>query len=673
MAANCSSEALLHKNAVSTEQEHLSICRPSAHQRGPSEVMNSSPAPNTGRSQESGSGPGLLQCSTVNPKQEVDGQRQSVNRCPPQHTGPTTVAANLNSSICTSDPAPPHIPQRTEDSSHALLCHKGSPPSAAMSQNSSPITSEKSLSHQNGHQQNEQHQSVKEQQQPQGAQSTPPECHPQNSPQQVNHTLPHNSVQPHHAPKTSPSPQHPTVNSPGQSGPPQPATLNSLSSHHPFAPFPSHPSSADHGDQRPSESTNRPDTESTAAPPQNTMMKSGPQDGIFKDQGFSPNHHQTTLVGRNQGMQSQRGPAPAHNTAVPLNCEVQANGAMPSYGQGNHQHLHLDQANRNRPIPPSAHNTYQNQTMKPLHNAAHHPTYHQQGGTAYSYHMAGQQHPQSHPNMYPLHQYQQQHYYPQLHPQAPAHNQANNRGSYPPEEWHRFHYQTHQPVQPNAYLPVASARGSGQLKDNSVSPLASEDSSGATLLSPGSVPEAGPNPGGLKDEESREQVSACSSSSACSPAKHAHKENSEEPESPKEILDLDSHNAASHYHGSQPPPQRRSHMSPGHVMSGFMYDPHTRRPGMQQSEIPPSHSMPQAHGSANRASYSGRSYLEQGCYAAQRPHPHLMEALQRPQQLPYSPGQTRMAMYRHPQPGGHLQGMMLQQRSLGPENFLHQG
>lgn len=189
-----------------------------------------------------------------------------------------------------------------------------------------------------------------------------------------------------------------------------------------------------------------------------------------------------------------------------------------------------------------------------------------------------------------------------------------------------------------------------------MSPLGSEGSSGTSLVSPGPVHDVGPHPGGPEEGqgESREQTGGGS------PTKPGHSESSEQPESPKEILDLDSHNAAA---------RRRS--SQQHTAPAFMYDPRALHPGMQQGGVPPPHMMPQSRG--NGPPYPGQAYPDPGRYAAQRPHPHLMEALQRPQQLPYSPGQTRMAMFRHPRPGGHFQGMMVQQRGLPPERFLHPG
>ncbi|XP_070828325.1 chromatin remodeling regulator CECR2 [Chaetodon trifascialis] len=683
VAANSiSNEASSHKNTVSVQQEQPSIPGHTRHGTGPAEGMQSPPDPNLGRSQENASGPGPPQASAESHKQDIDGQRLSSSHCPPQHISATTVSSHFNSS--STDPTPPSCPQRTQSSpqqkavSPTLLDQSIPPLHVAVSQQ----MSENNLPHMPNAKHSEYLQNIQKRQQPQTTQSTPPQNHPQSSPQEVTqNTQPHNSLlPPHHFPQNI-SPQRPTQNSPmhgmpqsaaqgAQPGPPQPAPLTSLPPSHPTPLLPSHPSPADHGDQRPSEPTSRPNTEGTAVPPQHTTMKSGPQNGIYKHQAFSPNHHQTPLVGSNPGMQAQRGPAPAHNPGMPPQPQSQANGAM--YGMGNHPHY--SQTNMTRPVPPSAHHPYHNQAINPLHNPPHHPAYHQQGGTSYSYHMPGQQHPQAHPNMYPPHQYQQQHYYPQLHPQAQAHNQANSRGSYPTEEWHRSHYQPRQPMPPSAYLPVASARGNGQMKDSSLSPLGSEGSSGASLVSPVPVPDVVLHTGGHEEGkcESREQASG-ESSIGGSPAKQVHTESSERPESPKEILDLDSHNAASRRRSTQPPQQQRPPASAAHMMSGFMYDPRAVHPGMQQGGVPPPHIMSQARGGGNRAPYPGPPYSDPGRYAAQRPHPHLMEALQRPQQLPYSPGQTRMAMYRHPRPVGHFQGMMIQQRGLAPEHFLHPG
>ncbi|XP_018558987.2 LOW QUALITY PROTEIN: chromatin remodeling regulator CECR2 [Lates calcarifer] len=682
-ANNICNEASTHKNTVSINQEHPPNPSPTGCHSGAAEGMQSPPGPNLSRSQENP--PGLLQSSTEGHKQEVDRPLSSSTN------SATTVSSQLNASnINSTDPTPPNPPQHAQNSpqQNALLPQNVLPLHVSASQNPTQQMSENNLPHmQNAHQQSEHQQNVqKQQQQPQATQSTPPQCHPPSSPQLLTQNAQqHNSLlPPHHVPQNI-SPQRPTQNSPmhgmpqsatqgAQPGPPQPAPLTSLPPSHPTPLLPSQPSPADHGNQRPCEPTSRADTEATAVPPQHTMMKPGPPNGIYKHQNFSPNHHQTQLVGSNAGMQAQRGPSPGHNPAIPPNSQGQVNGAMGPYSMGNPPHPHYSQTNMTRSMPPSAHHPYHNQATNPLHNAAHHPTYHQQGGTAYSYHMPGQQHPQAHPNMYPPHQYQQQHYYPQPHPQAQTHNQASGRGGYPPEEWHRPHYQPRQPMPPNAFLPAASARGNGQSKESSVSPLGSEGSSRASLVSPGPVSEAGPHPGGPEEGRGENRVqSSGGGSSGGSPARQAQTESSERPESPKEILDLDSHNAAARRRSAHPPQQQRPPASAAHMASGFMYDPRAMHPGMQQGGVPPPHLMSQARGVGNGGSYPGQPYPDPGRYAAQRPHPHLMEALQRPQQLPYSPGQTRMAMFRHHRPTGHFQGMMIQQRGLAPEHFLHPG
>lgn len=675
MATSPSNESSSNKNTILVDQENPSVPKPTEHQTLLSKGMYGPSAPNTGKSQEKPSGPGLPQSSRESEKQKVDGQRQSSYHCPPQRVDATTVSSHLNTCNNNStDRIPSTGSQHMQSTPHhkaqspALLQQKTSPLHTPVSQSCPQQISDNSFPHiQNGHQQSEQQQIIHKQQKSQATQSNPPHCHPHSSPQQINqNTQAHNSLlSPHPVPQnTTPSPQQSTKNSPAQPGPPQTAPVISLPLSHPAPLLSSQLSPADHGDQRPSEPTSRPDTESTSGPPHNPIMKSGPPNGVYK--------HQDSLVGSNQGMLAQRGLAPAHNTAMPPHSEGQANRTIGPYGLGNHQHLHLNQANMNRPMPPSAHHTYHNQTISPLRNTVHHPTYQQQGGTAYSYHMGGQQHPQAHLNMYPSHQYQQQHYYPQLHPQAQGYNQGNSRGSYSPEEWHPAHYQPRHLLQPSAYPPVASARGSCQLKENSVSPLCSEGSSSASLVCLGPVLEVGPHSRGPDDGkgESREQASGRSSGGG-SPVKNAHKDSSERPESPKEILDLDSHNAASRHRSTQPP--QRPPTTAAHAMSGFMYDPRAVHPGMQHGGVPPPHMMSQAHGGVNGAPYPGQPHADPGRYAAQRPHPHLIEALQQPQQLPYSPGQTRMALYRHPRPAGPFQGMLIQQRGLLPEHLLHPG
>lgn len=664
---NVPDEESSHKNIVSVNQEHPSISSPTGHYSGPADRMQSPLGPALGRSQENPSGLGTTENLTESSKQQVDGQGQSAGLFPAQPNSAVTVSTN------STDPAPPNPPQHKPSSPHqnapspALLPQNLPPVHVTASPNSTQQISESNLRHtQNAQQLSEHKQNIQKHERPQ-ASGTPPQSLPQSSPQPMTqNTQQHNAVLPSHQVTQSISPQCPTQSLRGtpqsstqgtQPGPPHPAPLTSLPPSHPTPLLPSQPSPADHGNQRPSEPTSRPDTEGTAISPKPTMMTPGPPNSNHKHQAFSPNPHQTQLMGSNLGMQAQRGTPNGHSPAMPPNSQGQVNGAMGPYGMGNPPHPHYNQTNMTRPMHPSAHHPYHNQAMNALHGPAPHPNYHQQGGTPYAYHMQAQQHPQAHNNMYPPHQYQQQTYFSQPHPQAQVHTQANGRGGYPPEEWHRSHYHPRQPMPPNSYLTVNSGRASSQSKESSMSPLGSEGSSRTSLVSPGPVPEAGPQPGGTDK------------GSSGSPVTQAHNESSEQPESPKEILDLDSHNAAARRRSTQPVQQHPP--SAGHMASAFMYDPRALHPGMQPGGIPPPHMMSQSVG--NRTPYPGQPYPDQGRYGAQRPHPHLMEALQRPQQLPFSPGQTRMAMYRHPRPGGHFQGMMMQQRGLVPERFLHPG
>nr|XP_015820931.2 chromatin remodeling regulator CECR2 isoform X2 [Nothobranchius furzeri] len=413
----------------------------------------------------------------------------------------------------------------------------------------------------------------------------------------------------------------------------QPAPLTSLPPSHPSPLLPSQPSPAELGDQRPSEPTSGPKSEGPAISPRPTMMSPGPPVN-YKHQALGPNPNLAQLM----GLQAQRGSSHSHHPAGPPHSQGQANGTLGQYGMESPLHPHYTQTSMSRPMPPSAQHPYHNQHVN------NHPSLQQQGGHAYTYQVPGQQHPQALRHIYQPHQHQQQVYYTQPHTQAQPLNQTVSRGAYPPKEWQR------PPYQPVPYLPVASARSTHQSKDSSMSPLGSEGSAGPGLLS-----EVGAPSGGSEEER-------CEGSR--SPAKLAPTEGSEQPESPKEILDLDSHNAAARHRSLQP-----LHPPP----SGFMYDPRALHPGMQQGGVPPPHAMSQGCGIGNGIPYPGQPYPDPRRYATQRPHPHLMEALQRPQQLPYSPGQTRMTMFRPPRPGGHFQGMMVQQRGLGPEAFSQPG
>ncbi|KAK6319978.1 hypothetical protein J4Q44_G00090850 [Coregonus suidteri] len=615
---------------VPFEQERPSFPSPTEPLSRPTRGMQSPSAPNWGRSQErvsgtgvqAASGLGLPQSSETNGNQEGESKGQSVRQTPPQQNNPSIVPP----------PHPhngpqiphPHNAPHSQNSPHSQNApqHITQSPPQQIPENDPHLQNAHQYDTQNAQQQNiPQH--ITRNAQQQGSQNPHQQNSPheaQNPPQRGPQTIPM-----HEMPQSAPQGAQPGP------GPPQPAPLTSLPPSHPVSQLPPQPSPADQGDERPSEPTSRRDSGGSSGNP--SMIKSGPPNGIYKQQSFSPKAQQTQL-----GNQGPRGPAPGHNPAMPPHSQGQGNGAMGQYGMGSPTHPHYGQP---MGMPPSNQQPYPNQampqTMNPHHNNARYPTYHQQGA-AYPYHMAQQQHPQGHPNMYP--QYQQQHFYSQP--------QGNSRGGYPSEEWHRQQqYQPRHCMPSNTYLPAASANVNGLLKEGSSmgSPLGSEGS-GGSLMSPNPLLE-GPHVGSV-ERESRE---------AGSPVKHQParvEESSERPESPKEILDLDSHNAATRRQSAQPPP---------HV-ANFLYDPRAVHTGMQQGGAPPPHMM-------SRASYPSQPGYPNGHYAPQRPHPHLMEALQRPQHLPFPLGQTRMAMYRHPQAGGHFQGMMVQQRGLAPEHFLH--
>lgn len=675
MAANLSEEASLHKNIYSINQEPPVITSPTGNYSTPAGPMQSPPALNLSRSEENPSEQELTQNSSERHKRDVVGQGQSV-----LSTKSNMFPSPVNASSSSSSELIPH--EHHMQAQCSPRHNAQSPP--CFPQNLPPASEPKNSSHhisennREAHQQSEHQQNTQKQQPSQVRQIILPQSHPESSPRPATvNTEQHNS-----SVASQPSPQRFSPQRASQSsliqgsitqgappGTPQPVPLTSLPPSHPTPLLPSQPSPADGGDQRPSEPTSRPDTEGASISPQHTMVSPGPPTSIYKPQGFSPNSNQTQLMGSN--MQGQRGLSHGQNAAVPPHSQGLVNGALGQYVVGN-PNPHYNQANMNRPMSSSAHHPYHNQTINPLNNPASHPTYHQQAGNSYSYQMSGQQHPQALRNMYAPHQYQQQPYYTQSHSQTQSHNQTLSRGGYPPKEWQQSPYQPHQAIPPNAYLPVASARSNGQSKESSMSPLGSEGSTGTGLLSPGPISEAGPYSAGSEEGkcESREQTVAGSSGS---PAKQTHAENSDQPESPKEILDLDSHNAAARHRSIHPFHQHHPPASASHLTSGFMYDPRALHPGMQQGGIPPPHLMSQGRRVGNGSPYPGQPYPDPGRYAAQRPHPHLMEALQRPQQLPYSPGQTRMAMYQQPRPGGHFQGMMIQQRGLAPERFIHPG
>lgn len=456
----------------------------------------------------------------------------------------------------------------------------------------------------------------------------------QSSPQQV---LPHMSPQyPHstplHVSSNAPYQQMPQNGSvqgqqPGpvhgmpqsvpqgsQPGAQHPATFTSLPPSHPVSQPLAQPSPAERGDQRPSEPTREPERSSGSPDPnmKNSPAKANHQ---YKEQPFSPEAQ--TQLNRPEQVLLHRQTPPNHPHGPESNTMAQYGIANPHYSKY-----------MGTPVNPAAHLPYpsqasQSQSMSPHHNPVGYSPYPQ--GPVYPYHM-GPQHPQAHSSIHASYRQQQQ-YYPQ--------HQQNSRPGFPAREWPRPQYQPHPPLMPNTYLPPAGAGISGRQKDNTMSSLGS-DGSGGDVMSPNHLPDGS-------------QGSSTENQEGATPTKQARTEDSSDlPESPKEILDLDSHNAAAHRHTSAQP------------QHNYPYDPRAMHPSMQQGGTPPPHGVP-------GGPYS-RSQTPSGHFGPQNRHPHLMEALQRSQHLPYTPGQT---MYRHPHAAGHFHGMMLPQRSMIPEHLFH--
>ncbi|XP_062856846.1 chromatin remodeling regulator CECR2 [Trichomycterus rosablanca] len=407
----------------------------------------------------------------------------------------------------------------------------------------------------------------------------------------------------HGMPQTVPQGSHP--------GAQHPASLTSLPPSHPVSQPLAQPSPADCENQRPSEPTCE-SKESLGGNP-DAKNSSTNANGHHK-QPFSPGS-QTQLIRPEKAPQLNQ-PPPGHPHGPEGNTMAQyANPANPHYSKY-----------MGRPVPPSSHLPYpsqapQSQSVSPHHNPAQYTSYQQQSAM-YQYQM-NPQHLQAHPNMHAPYQQQQQYY--------PQHQQC--RPGFPTREWPRPQYQPRPHMMPNSYLPGSI---NDRQNENTMSPLGSEGSS-RNRMSPSPLPDGSQGSSG----ESRD---------GSSPVKQARtEEGSDLPESPKEILDLDSHNASS-LHRTSAQPQHN-----------YPYDPRAMH-SMQQGGDAPPHMMP------------GRPYPRPqhpgGHFGPRSSHPHLMEALQRPQLLPYSPGQT---MYRHPHTAGHFQGMMVPQRSIVPNHLFHPG
>ncbi|XP_031420008.1 cat eye syndrome critical region protein 2 homolog isoform X2 [Clupea harengus] len=342
------------------------------------------------------------------------------------------------------------------------------------------------------------------------------------------------------------------------------------------------------------------------------MMRSAPPNGHLK-QSVSAESHSLRVEGLQVAgaTHSQVMPPSHHGTNDPTAHYNHSGQTNPLYMQ--HMGKSLQSPNGQH----LSQNVPQNMNMHPM--AARYPPYRHH--VPYSYHMMGKP-PEGHPNVFP--QYQQHHYYPQ---------QQGNRSGFLTEEWHRAQY-----TGPgNAYPPQAN--GNGRLKESSISPMSS-DGTGGNLISP--------NP--LSNRSHSGPVEAKEAISSVKPAQL--EEHVDRAESPKEILDLDSHRLAGQ---SRPAyPQHSANRT---------YDPQTAHGGMQHDGgAHPLHMM-------TRVSYPPQHYAR-GHYSPQQPNSHLMEALQRPQQLPFPPGHTHMAL-RRPPPGPHYHGRMPPQSGLPPEHYFH--
>lgn len=406
----------------------------------------------------------------------------------------------------------------------------------------------------------------------------------------------------HGMPQTVPQGSHP--------GAQHPASLTSLPPSHPVSQPLAQPSPADCETKRPSEPTCESE-ESFGAKHPDAKNSSSNANGLHKP--FSPDS-QTQLIGPEKSPQINQ-PLPGHPHGPEGN--IMTPYANPTIPQSKYM---------GRPTPPSSHLPYpsqapQSQSVSPHHNPSQYPRYQQQS-TMYQYQM-NPQHLQTHPNMHTPYQQHQQYY--------PQHQQC--RPGFSTREWPRPQYQPRPHMMPNSYLPGSI---SGRQNENTMSPLGSEGSSG-NRMSPSPLPDGS-------------QGSSSESRDGGSPVKQTRtEEGSDLPESPKEILDLDSHNASS------------LHRISVQSQHNYPYDPRVMH-SMQQGGDAPSHLM------------HGRPYARPqpptGHFSPRNSHPHLIEALQRPQLLPYSSGQN---VYRHPHPAGHFQGMMVPQRSVVPNHLFHPG
>ncbi|XP_039625836.1 cat eye syndrome critical region protein 2 homolog isoform X1 [Polypterus senegalus] len=214
-------------------------------------------------------------------------------------------------------------------------------------------------------------------------------------------------------------------------------------------------------------------------------------------------------------------------------------------------------------------------------------------------------------------QYAQSQYYPQPH---------GITSGFTVDDWKNFSYGSQNSSAVST--PPDVNRISGQARKSSISPHSSETLPGRLVSFSIDV---------IRNN-------SVENSEVSSPLK-AGDEDQERPESPKDILDLDSHNAAA----------RRCNTTSPNV--GFMYGPRAAQSGVIDSDRSSCHSQLIAHSSPYFThQLTSSSYV-----------PSRVEAIHHPYHVNYSQSQTRIPLYSHE--------LMLQQRVGLPfeEQFLNHG
>ncbi|XP_048463837.1 cat eye syndrome critical region protein 2-like [Rhincodon typus] len=241
----------------------------------------------------------------------------------------------------------------------------------------------------------------------------------------------------------------------------------------------------------------------------------------------------------------------------------------------------------------------------------------------YPYH-ASQQQIQS-----PYHQYQHPHYY--------AYAQGQ---SYPPEDWPQALSPTGPHLQQSSHLSVHN--GNGKTSVSGIPLQGSEGSSDSHTLVNATQEAMNGN-----SKENNDMSQGTNNMSHTTKDEKLNKEQ-ERPESPKEILDLDSHNAAAKGHSAQP-------------ISGLIYRGPGVHPGIQGPHGILSHSSVYTAQSA--------SLFNTNPYATRRPPQAMLGASRHhipPHQINGQP-QTRMPLYsQSDERMGQYQNMVMQQQGIRP-------